>query len=272
MSMTSVADLTTALAAGQTATRVLAKTFPALNAGYGRASTYAQGTLPKAGTVSSGAHTNDAATPWFPNVSPAKQYLYQLQVTQGGGTDQQFLVLDRLVTVASIALTSTGAKTVNSASVASLPRYTDGVGVLPFLEVTTAGTTTAAVVHLSKYTDNDGNANQVGGSFTFPQNNPSIGMVTAPLPLAAGDRGVQSVEELTVDTAATSLVVAVVLARPLARLYAPANSAGDYHTRPLLFAPTQLPRLYDGCAPWLVGRGTNLSNQNVQLLMRSVWA
>jgi len=171
--------------------------------------------LPGAGSNSDGATSSQAGGVTFPNVSPAQRYLIGFAAVGHGSTANTFgwvMLYDRLVVKTGIALTSTGAKTVNSATIT---RYTSGVGVEVWLEVTTGITGSTPVVHLSKYTNQAGTANQVGASGAFPN---ALGGGVGGLvqvPLATTDTGVQSVEELTVDTAASTGVANVVLLRPL---------------------------------------------------------
>src|SRR4029079_1307052 len=122
-------------------------------------------------------------------------------------------LVDRLVGVGSIAVSSTGVKNVGSPT---LPRYTSGVGVLAYAEVDTAGTTTAVQLNLDTYTNEDGTTVRTGGTFTFNAATATRGSLQGPLPLAAGDRGVKSVETVNVTVAgAGSGVINIVLLRTL---------------------------------------------------------
>lgn len=130
------------------------------------------------------------------------------------------VLVDRLVSVSGIALSSTGNKNVGSVA---LPRYTDGKNVRAWLEVTTATATTAPIVSMNSYTDQDGNTGQAGGTVTFPAAATNVDTLI-PLPFASGDYGVQACATVNVATAASAGVANFVLTRELARLPLEANS------------------------------------------------
>lgn len=165
-------------------------------------------------------------------------------LTLGAAANQNctLMLYDRLVAVSGISVASTGNKTVNSSA---LLRYTgtSARGVQAWLEVTTATTTTAPVVNLASYTDQDGNTAQAGGNITFPAAATNLDALVGPLPIAVGDLGIRSVETLNVGTAANAGVVNVVLLRPLAFLPLIAN---QWNERDLVMQLTALPQVFDG--------------------------
>jgi len=152
---------------------------------------------------------------------------------------------DRLVGVSGISVASTGNKTINSAA---LPRYTgtDSAGVECWLEVTTATTTTAPVVSLNSYTDQDGNTGQSGGTTTFPAAATNVDVMVGPMLLAAGDTGIRSIEVgLNVGTAAAAGVVNVLLLRRLASINV---LPGFWKEMDLVMGLPGMPRVYDGAS------------------------
>jgi hypothetical protein len=138
------------------------------------------------------------------------------------------VVCDRLVSVSGIALSSTGNKNIGSAA---LPRYTDGKNVRPFLEVTTATATTAPIVTLNSYTDQDNNTGQSGTAITFPAAATNVDTLI-PLPLAAADYGIRAAATLNVGTAGSAGVANFILVKEIARIIVAQNEGrGFQHYR-----------------------------------------
>lgn len=189
----------------------------------------------------------------FPDLSGRRKFLVHASGMQITGTNAwHFRFLDLLVGVSGVALNSTGDKTIASAS---LPRYTDGKDVQVYLKVTTNGTTTAPIVSLNSYTDQDGNTGQSGGSFTFPTTTVDVDTVLGPLPLAAGDSGVRAVSTLNVSTAAGgSCAVDLLLARTITEIgYPSGRQQVSEKDMPIPFMPLQ--RIYDGASIVAVAQG-----------------
>jgi hypothetical protein len=221
-------------------------------------------TRPAAGatpaTTPGTSYSNTAGGIVYPDLSPVRKFVVSFGVKQNVGNVNNGAVYlwDRLVAVSGIAMSSTGDKTINSTA---LPRYTDGVGVQVWLEVTTAGTTTAPVCSMSSYTDQDGNTGQAGGSITFPAIALSNAHLVGPMPLAAGDTGVRSVETINVSVAGGgSGVVNVVLVKPLLSIgIAQAQAFERLSPRPF-YPPI---RVYDGATLMLAGRWTGTSSDAI---------
>lgn len=190
-----------------------------------------------------GTQYDDAAgAMFFPDQASDQKHL----ISFGALSTQSVILLlyDRLVGVGGISVASTGNKTINSSA---LLRYSGAAAknVQCWLEVTTATTTTAPVVSMNSYTDQDGNTAQAGGSVTFPAAATNVDALIGPMPLATGDLGVRSVETINVATAAAAGVVNVILIRPLAYLYVPTSAAIERDT---VLQITSLPRIYDGAS------------------------
>jgi hypothetical protein len=152
------------------------------------------------------------------------------------------MLYDRLASVSGISIATTGAKTINSGA---LTRYSSTAATLneAWLEVTTATTTTAAVVALNSYTSADGTTAQAGGNITFPAA-ATVAHSMIQLPLTAAKQGVRSVEAgLNVVTATTAGVVNLSIIRPLARIPLLANVWNEVS---FLDDSLGLPRVYDG--------------------------
>lgn len=200
---------------------------------------------PGAGTSTGGATTTNQTTAtagamFFPDRSTDQRYLLSF----GAVSTQNctLMLYDRLAVITGVLLTTTGAKTVNTAAV---NRYTGTSAILNecWLEVTTASTGTAAVVNLNSYTSADGTAAQSGGNVTFPA---AATVVTSmiQMPLSATKQGIRSVEAgLNVGTATTNAAVNVVILRPLAKIPLIANQWNEVS---FLDDTMGLPRIFDG--------------------------
>lgn len=208
--------------------------------------------------------TNAGGTIFLGNQSPDLKTITHFEASAGTAM-AQLILYDRLVHVSGIANNSTGNKDVGSAT---LPRYTDGKGVQVWLEYTTAGTTTATVVNLASYTDDAGNPGQTGGNFTAPATAMVLNSMIGPLPLATGDLGVQAVQTLNVTTASTNGVVQLILMRPLASLYVPANQLAEKDT---VLQFTSLPQMVDGASLCLMYRTTATTAINLYGSITIVW-
>lgn len=191
------------------------------------------------------------------NQSPDTKHLLALDAQ--ASQDCTIMLYDRLVHVSGISLSSTGNKNVGSAA---LPRYSgnDSKGVQVWLEVTTQTATTAPIVTMNSYTDQDGNTGATGTSITFPATATNVDALIGPMPLAAGDTGVRSVETVNVGTAGTAGACNVVLLRPLAVI--PVLQGTGAERSFLTMLPT-LPRLFDGHTLGLAMLATGTTATNV---------
>jgi len=195
------------------------------------------------GTVyASDSTTPVAGTMYFPDRSTDLRFLLSFGAV---ATQNCTLMLyDRLAGVSGISLASTGAKTINSGA---LTRYSGTAATLneAWLEVTTAGTTTAPVVNLNSYTSADGTTTLAGPNLTLPSTTMNIDSMVQ-LPMNAAEQGVRSIEAgLNVGTAGTAIVVNALIIRPLARIPLLANVWNEVS---FLDDVMGLPQIYDNAA------------------------
>ncbi|MDE2101365.1 MAG: hypothetical protein KGL39_29225 [Patescibacteria group bacterium] len=212
------------------------------------------------GTVYNGA-TNGSIN--FANQSPSQRY--GLSVGATATQSMTLWVVDRLVAVSGLSTASTGSKTVSSSAIAG--RYTSGAGVQAWLEVTTATTTTAPVVHLLSYTNQAGSTGQVGAQVTFPAAATKLGDMIQ-LPLQAGDSGVQAVSTLNVDTASSAGAVNLVLLKPLAAI---PLVASQWNERDLVLQLAALPRIFDGANLMLMFQNTGTTAPTINFRIFSAY-
>lgn len=212
-------------------------------------------TYTNAGTANNGGIT-------LPSVSPANRFL----LTMGGIATQTITILlvDRLVAVGGLSMVGTGNKTVNTQS---LPRYTSGYGVQAWLEWTTANTTTAPVVTLNSYTNQNGTPSQSGAAITAPSNAMKIGDMLQ-LPIGAADDGIQAVSTINVSTAASVGVVNLVLLKPLCYLNLSANI---WNEKDVVLQLPSLPQLYDSHCLHLIWQASGTTAPNIWFNLRTAY-
>jgi hypothetical protein len=159
-------------------------------------------------------------------------------------------------------------------------RYTNGVGVRPYLVVTATTGATAHNIALS-YTNNAGTSGRA-----LPVTVSATASAIAPhithsgtaannygpfLPLAGGDLGVQSVQSITLSAASGSGTAALVLARPILQL--PITTVSILSERDLVNQLPSMPRIMDGaCLTWLYFAGAaTAANTNFYGHLESAW-
>jgi hypothetical protein len=159
-------------------------------------------------------------------------------------------------------------------------RYTNGVGVRPYLVVTATSGATAHNIALS-YTNNAGTSGRA-----LPVTVSATASAIAPhithsgtaannygpfLPLAGGDLGVQSVQTITLSAASGAGTAALVLARPILQL--PITTVSILSERDLVNQLPSMPRIMDGaCLTWLYFAGAaTAANTNFYGHLESAW-
>lgn len=169
------------------------------------------------------------------------------------------MLYDRLAGVSGISLASTGSKTINSGALSRYSGADAGLNEV-WLEVSTAGTTTAPIVNLNSYTSADGTTGLTGGSLTLPSTTMNVDSMVQ-LPLNASEQGVRSVEAgLNVATAGTAIVVNALILRPLARIPLLANVWNEVS---FLDDVMGLPRIFDGATLGVAMLATGTTATNV---------
>ena len=160
-------------------------------------------------------------------------------------------------------------------------RYTDGVGVRPYLVVTATTGATAHNIALS-YTNSAGTAGRA-----LPVTVSATASAIAPhithsgtaannygpfLPLAGGDLGMRSAQTITLSAASGSGTAALVLARPILQL--PITTVSILSERDLVNQLPSMPRIMDGaCLTWLYFAGAaTAANTNFYGHLESAWS
>ena len=213
------------------------------------------------------------------NVSPSTKHIINAGAvtTAATGVPGVLLLCDFLLAYPGINLaTSPGAQTLLNSN--ALPRYTNGIGVKPFvvynsysagaiqvpataqyINILYSNTTPTSGQTMSSIVTNQGAAVDVYGHLLHTA---SAANNYGPfLPLAAGDTGVTQVASIAFTSATgtaaaggTNTFATLVLARPLLEL--PLTTAFLLSERNYMTQLTSMPRIYDGaCLGWLYFTG-----------------
>ena len=197
------------------------------------------------------------------NVSTDTKHLVNISAlgTTATSVPGVLMLVDICLYYPTISLNSATAQTLTTTN--PLTRYTDGVGLRPFLVTTMASGATAHNVALS-YTNQAGTAGKALGATVACTASSILGHLTHSgtaannfgpfLPLASGDTGIRSVQSVTISAASGSGVGALVLAKPLATI--PITTLGVMGERDLMNQLPSLPKIVDGaCLSWLYFAG-----------------
>lgn len=210
----------------------------------GPGATDAGGTQYVNGSGGSGAAANQGGFGFNPiNVSPQGRVAVA-SIVHSSQIDN-VIIADRLCAAGPVTVSSTGSKSV---TIPALPRYTNGLGVEVWLEVTTAFTTTAGTFFLNSYTDPSGNPAQNATNArlaTAISATIKVGDMIGPFPLLPGDNGVQGVASFQVNTAPAAGAVNVVLLKRLPTMV-PIPVAAMANSRNLISQVPAMPVIPDG--------------------------
>lgn len=186
------------------------------------------------------------------NTSPAQQYLRKITVNATAATalPMNLILCDYLLYYPSIDDGTTGEQTMDVAS-QTLPRYTDGDGVM-MVAITTAARTGGQSFTVN-YTNSDGVAGRT--SSTVTQNTTGIvGTVTTSnrassvsdgnpfIGLQSGDSGVRSIEGVTMNGTDFGLF-SIVLVKPIAQITIPSITAP--YEKDFYINSQELPKIED---------------------------
>jgi hypothetical protein len=198
--------------------------------------------------ISGAALTTYAGQIPFSNPAAGNSYLARFVGASSGAVGQLMLV-DRLWHNSGLSVTSTSLQTVNS--VAFPPRdqngSSDGAGVLLAIETSSSmggGTPTITVT----YTNSDGVGSRTG------TNANSLGSTSGsfyPITLAAGDKGVRSVQSVALSASWVSGTYHLVAYRVIATLSLPAIGTANA----IDVVTGGMPQMFDNTVPFLVFMG-----------------
>jgi hypothetical protein len=211
--------------------------------------------IPGAGTydsVASGTVLSSSAgllagqIPYY-NATPGKQ-MHLVRAVGLGNNSGIMLICDRLWQGGGISLTSTSPQTINSVTwpTRDANGTSNGEGVLIGLEIVSSTSTNSPTLTLN-YTNSEGVTNRTGVNQLATSSTVLAGHFYT-FTLQAGDKGVQSIQSLTLSTTWTSGGANLVAYRILAVLEQPSSNLGV-----AVDALTGgLPKLYDGTVPYIM--------------------
>lgn len=154
-------------------------------------------------------------------VSGDTVYLADLTASQGANIGG-ILLCDRLWHNSGITITTTGGQTINSVALPArdYSLSTSGIDVLCGIEVSSATGNGGAITNTTiTYTDADGNSGNTGTIASFPAT--AVAGHFSPFNLAAGDRGIRSIQTLTLGTSYVSGTIHLVMYRIIAAIGTP---------------------------------------------------
>ena len=176
---------------------------------------------------------------YFSGVSPLQRYLTTFGCT--ATTSCVVMIYDRLW-MANLQLTAVGVSgCVLFNPSGTLPRYPTDKGLQAWIEVTVATATTAPVLKLSGYYNQDNNLS-VGTNLTLPATATPIGFM-AQLPFGSGDYGVLGITGIQLVTSGTAGAANLMIIKPLAYIPIQPNI---WNEKDLVLQFNSLPRIYDG--------------------------
>lgn len=184
----------------------------------------------------------------IPHTDPVTGNSYLGRFTGQASQPGVLLLCDRLWHNGGFTITTTTAQTVNSAAFPARDAAgtTNGDGVLVGLEVSAAAGAAAPAPTIS-YTNQDGTSGRSAG-LAFPTANSPTAGAFFPFGLQAGDKGIRSVQSLTLGTSWASGTINLVAYRVLAALpLTQANVANELDA-----LTSGMPRLFNGAVPFLI--------------------
>lgn len=187
------------------------------------------------------------------SVTPDVRHLTSIKIQSPTATlmPATFYLVDYLLYYPSCVVTG-AATTLNNA--ATLPRYTNGVGVFPIIAVQTANGAAQPALTLT-YTDDSGNTGNTGGVLTSPAASSAISKLylnngSPFMPLSTTDKGVRKVDSYSLATGTTG-TVAIVLVKVIAEIDIYAINTGNLND---YFSGNDiLPRIEDNACLGFIG-------------------
>lgn len=205
------------------------------------------------------------------DVDPDTKHIINASAFSAAATSMPavFMLVDRLGFYPITTTTTTGDQALNNTVVFPTGRHTSGAGLRAYVVVSSGSATTAMGAGTPNlritYTNQAGTAGKLTPSVlpagttaapkgSIPYSGTGAGKYGPFLPLAAGDSGIQSVQQFNLSATYTSGNLNLVICRPLLTL--PMTTIGVAAERDLLNQVPSLPRVYDGAnLSWLMYAG-----------------
>lgn len=200
------------------------------------------------------------------NVSPATKHIVNASAGTSATTTAPavMMLVDLVLFYRVTSVTVTTAQTLDNTI--TLPRYTDGAGLMAFAWNTSATAMGAATPTITlNYTNQAGTAGRTtptvlptcktaAANGLILYSGTGAGKYNPFIPLAGGDTGIRSIQSLTLSASYVSGEFAIALCKPLITL--PIGALGVVTERDYVNGLPSLPRVYDGAnLIWLMGSG-----------------
>lgn len=265
MALQSYDAILSALAAGNGQDVLFMKTSPAVQAAGAFYSSWAHTGIPAAGgwagaggsTTATLVSCDSATAGAIPLVSPTTASNTNPHITTAGvvanaSVAGTLMLVDRIADTGALTTASGGTCTLTMPG-GGWMRNTDGIGVMAFIESLGGVPNASSVVSLS-YTNTDSTAGRVSGSTTTAAASyRAFGTTGQFLSLQGSDKGIKSIESLSVTTTA-ALNIALVVCKPI--LMIPCITTGYYTERDMVIQTPRLPKLpvvsdKTSCLQWI---------------------
>jgi len=189
--------------------------------------------------------------------NPASGSYYMLPPILTTSTGHLVEVIDVVWYNTGLVVTTTTAQAIAQPGASKPSRdnqgTTNGEGWMAGVLVTTATTNAGAITNMTmSYTDSDGNAGNTATIASFPAT--AVIGTFVPFRLDAGDRGIRSIESVTLGTSLVTGAVSIIMYRKLFTLpntIVNMGAIGQAYTTD----PTGI-RIYNGTAPWFIYRSS----------------
>lgn len=201
------------------------------------------------------------------NVSPASKHIVNASAFSASATScpAVLMLVDLLGFYRVSTVTTTTPQVLNNG--VTLPRYTSGAGVQAFMWNTNTTAMGAATPNLSiNYTNSDGTAGRAtptvlpigktaAANGTILYSGTGAGKYWPFMPLQSWDKGIRSIQSVTISTSYVSGEFSIGLCRPLLTL--PLTTIGVASERDLMNQVPSLPQVQDGAnLIWITYDGT----------------
>jgi hypothetical protein len=178
---------------------------------------------------------------------PASGSFYLTDIGWGSTVAHLYQFTDLVWYNTGIAVTTTTGQNITQPTLPArdLNGTNNGDGWVAAIYVTTATTNAGAVTNTTlTYTDSDGNAGNTGTIASFPAT--AVAGTLAPFRLAAGDRGIRSIQTITLGTSYGGGAISLIHYRKLASIPHPLALVGAVSPS---FGPPGI-RLYNDTCLW----------------------
>jgi len=209
----------------------------------------------QASNAANPAGATQAGCPQLPNPASGSYYLVPPKITTSTGHLVQ--LVDLLWYNTGIVVTTTTAQAITmpatSIPARDLNGSTNGEGWNAAIYVTTATTNAGAITNTTlSYTNSDGTAGKTATISSFPAT--AVAGTFVPLQLATGDRGIRSIQSITLGTTYGGGAISIVLYRNLYSIANPVANVGGIGDTYVTNGTGV--RIYNGTAQWWVYRAS----------------